>query len=84
MHPKNKIGLGLLVALIGGSLADTFLTSGAISFGSGRDYILRDKAPIEFWLLVSCAIALAVGGSWLALVSVFRPSGSEASKDSNG
>jgi uncharacterized membrane protein len=69
MHPIKGIWLGLLMALIGGSVAATSLATDAIGFGKGS-LILRVEAPFQFWLLAGGALGLTVFGIWFLVSSV--------------
>ena len=81
MDAIKKIGLSLLVALMGAYWASTALSSGAIRFRTRGHAILRATAPIEFWLLVVGALALCALGIWFAVVSVFRLDPSDTTED---
>jgi hypothetical protein len=72
VDPAKRVLIGLLMALTGGSLSAVSLVSGTIQVSRGAEQISRTNAPDEFWSLVLGCAALAVIGTCLTVVTLYR------------
>jgi hypothetical protein len=72
--PIIRIKIGLMLAFLGGLMSAQSLASGVVSTERHGYVVSRVNAPLGFWFLVLCAVALAVFGTCLAAVALIKDS----------